>query len=667
MTGSENAFTDLKTDGRNGGLTSSESVLFNPEAATTLAQQAAAMLNHVDVALQAVQSTTHLKPLNQRTSGAQLADKFNAAAKKLVETVLPHHQTILTDMGETFVSAGRVYLASDNASAAAFSGTGGLSDQQISAAFTGFRSGGAGRNPSVQVAEIELPGWKQSSLSWNEGTNATYKWSGGTRKEDFGNKLSDTTESTDLAGLARQVALDTVLIVPDRAAQYEWDDFYNHWVYIKDSKVIDDLEKYAQEVNKARAYLEAGARDFKAAADKYLKGGYQGSTTEIEKIWASPAALKAKEAVTKYTTTLDSLAKSLEVLSTNYAYTQGWVKRLQNFLPNKPIDLYFFPQNRKVQQDQIREAMEKLREAWKQWYEVGVENASGAIPIMPDPQNTVPKPVAVQPQPQPQPQTQPQGGAPGSQSPGGSSPGSPGGSPGTTTTEEQQRAADEAARLAAEAAAAQAAATAKQAEEATKQKALETAATTASEALTSLQTIASEGLTALQSLASEGLTSLSTIASEGATALQNLLDGLTTEVSTEEVPKDTVVPTVPGATDPAKTTGGGGAGGGGGSPGGSPVTTKDTTVSKVTPRAAVATEAETTTSSTSRAGLATAAATTSGTGTGMGMGGTPMGGAGAGAQGQGKEHKRPEYLKGAENLDEALGDVPVAVTPVAER
>ncbi|MFI1915032.1 hypothetical protein [Nocardia sp. NPDC020380] len=105
----------------------------------------------------------------------------------------------------------------------------------------------------------------------------------------------------------------------------------------------------------------------------------------------------------------------------------------------------------------------------------------------------------------------------------------------------------------------------------------------------------------------------------------------------------------------------GGLGGPGGGPGAAPAKVEPMQ-SKLFPRAAVAAEATESVSGVASAGVAAGSATPMG---GMGGGGMGHGGGGHGG-GQGKEHKRMEALESSEYLDAAMGTAPIVAKPVVE-
>lgn len=169
---------------------------------------------------------------------------------------------------------------------------------------------------------------------------------------------------------------------------------------------------------------------------------------------------------------------------------------------------------------------------------------------------------------------------------------------------------------------------------------------------------------ALSTLAQNGTQLVESVASQGSSLIQSLVSAATNTQKTTETGTQPV--SLPTSTLPTTDTGSPSGSPTGGSPTGGSPSTPETPAARLYPRATVATETETETeATTTRAGLATTAATTSSTGTGMS--GAPMGGAGAAGQGGGKDHKRAEFLKSGQHLEEVFEAVPEAVTPVAEK
>ncbi|MRH88640.1 hypothetical protein GFY24_14505 [Nocardia sp. SYP-A9097] len=648
MDDSDNAFTGLKTDARGGGFDgdASKGVYFNPAAAEEMANQCGNMLQVIDMALQSVSNARNLQSLNQRDSGAQLAAKLNAAANNLVDNVLKDHKTILTDMGQTFVAAGALFKVQDQAAADAIRNNT-PSDQQLSSAFQNYCSGSGQPGltkpgSSIHVDAVKMTGWGQSNWdpNWDD-VDDGYSWSG-TAKIDYTNKLSDTDQVKKLlTDLTKGLDLDPVHIEPEYGSQYEWDDFHNHWQYIKDSKVIGDLESYAQSWHAAQTYVKVQSATFKSAANKYLSD-YQGKTSAVDTIWASPAAKKAKDAVQNYLTNLEKLSSSMELMSANLVIVQGWVKKLQNFLPYESISKTY-PYSNSYTQKKVDDGMRDMRQAWDAWYAEGVKDSSGAIPIIPPakaavtvqaPTITVP-PVNQgngNPSPSGVPTTQtpkldtttPTNPNPTTTDPANPNPTTTNPSNPTTTTDQTQQ---------------------------------------------TLQTLITQGSTALQA----GITAAESAVEKVASAIQTGLQSITkttTDTTTDKVQsllnqELQQLGLIPNGDNPSgQPTGGSPTGGSptGGSPGspGSPQTPK----SQLFPRAATpasTTEEETTTS---RAGLATTSTAGTTGGSSSPMGGSPMS---AASQGQGKEYKRAQYLNAGEHLEEALGEVPAAVKPVAEK
>ncbi|MEC3955019.1 hypothetical protein VMT65_18400 [Nocardia sp. CDC153] len=635
----DDAMSGLKDDGRQG-------VHFDPEVATTMAQQCASMLSVVDAAIRAVQPTTSLKPLSQKApndSGHQLADKFNAAAKNLVDTVLKDHQSVLTSMGEAFVAAGKLYIGTDEASKDAIQ-NGKFTDQQLSGAFQDYRGGGGQpglADPNIPVESLDMPGWKQSEYGqWWQYSNSTdgYSYSG-TAKQDYDNKLADTSQIKHLMDdLVKQagVTIDPYPIAPETSAVYEWNDFHNHWKYIKDNDLPGQLETYAQAWHKAQTYLKVQAQTFESATNKYLQP-FQGNTADIDKIWASPAAKQAKDAITKYLASVKTLVTSMDVMAVNLADTQGWVKRLQNFLPYKSFQEEY-PPGTWVYQSNVDAFVKDMKRAWDAWYVVGVQDSSGAIPIMPSPKSALDiKPPEVKlPTDQPDPNSKQPTYSPTTQTPSTQTPNLDNLKPvddKPTNTDPKD----------------------------TDPKNTNTPTTTTD---TTLQTLITQASTVLQAGITAAEQGVEKLASAVETALtQTQTNTKTTEPTDQLTQQLQNLGLIPNSNNPSGSPTGGSPSGSPTSPG-SPQTPK----TQLSPRAATptsTTETDSETATTSRAGLASSSSSSSSsTGSTGGMGGSPMA---AGSQSQSKEHKRPQFLTNLENMEQVLGEAPAAVTPVAEK
>ncbi|MET8422569.1 hypothetical protein [Nocardia sp. NPDC004860] len=182
---------------------------------------------------------------------------------------------------------------------------------------------------------------------------------------------------------------------------------------------------------------------------------------------------------------------------------------------------------------------------------------------------------------------------------------------------------------------------------------------------TTLSTITS----AFTTLAQDGVQMVESLATQGSSLIQSLVSSAqkTTDTTTQQLEQQ--LTSLLNPTTPTETASPGGTptSPGGTPTGGTPSTPKvETPKSQLFPRATVTAEEEKTdTVTASRAGLATGTTTSTGTSSGTGM--SPMGaGAGAGQSG-GKEHKRPEFLRSGQNLDDVFDAVPEAVRPVAEK
>ncbi|MCU1643438.1 MAG: hypothetical protein JWN03_3713 [Nocardia sp.] len=383
----DNALTGLRNDAHAG-------IFFDAAAASTMAQQCAGMLSAVDSAIGVFQRAKEVQPLNQRSSGAKLADKFNAVARNLIDTVLKDHRQVLTAMGESFGAAGQIFTGVDQASADVFK-NGTFTDQQATLAFQKYRSVSgqpglavqAGEQPSLAVSATGQPGLAvqpagQPGLAVQPGGQPGLAAPAGTQP--------GTNQSTVLAGARDKVALDSAGVEPEYSAQYEWDDFHNHWDYVDGQRIGDQLTNLAQDWLTAQTYLGSQSNTFRSATEKYLQD-YQGSAATDEQVWASPAAKIAKTAVQKYLENLGALTGSMEYMSTNLTSAQSWLTNLQNHLPHKSIADTYPDTSHKAE---VEQAMKAMRQAWETYYVAGVKDSSANIPILPDPRSTIAAPTA---------------------------------------------------------------------------------------------------------------------------------------------------------------------------------------------------------------------------------------------------------------------------------
>lgn len=651
----EDALSGLETDARAG-------IWFDSGAASTMAQQCADMTNVMSRTAWVMRKAKALSPLNERNSGAKLAAAFTDASTSLV-TVLTSHMSVLTEIGESFVAAGKLFDHTDDDSARRFT------EKQLSDTYRGLRSGKGQHGLAVVDDSIEptdlqgqpglavpanpvqMPTWGASGWS---GPNDGYAWSG-TAKTDYDNLLAGTQEQTSLANMVGKngTTAGGVAIAPEPGVQYEWDDFHNHWHYVNTDAVLTQLADLAQKWHTARTDLNSQLDTFRAATGKNLQE-YQGGAADAG-VWASSSAQRAKTAVNKYLDNVATLTSSMEIMSTNLAFAHGWLGKLQTFLPHNSIsDTYdaALGNGQHLSQASVDQAMKDLRRAWDDWYGEGVKDSSGAIPALPDPKSTI------QGQPstgQPSPGTQKPGDqqqSPGSQNPVLVSTQKPSSTtPATTTTPTGTTPATTTP----------ATTTPSTTTPSTTTPSTTTPSTTSD---TTLSTITS----LISTLVQDGTQFVESLATQGSSLVQSIVSAVqsqqTTQTGTQSQDLQSLVTKklqeaglLPSTTTPADVP----TGGSPETPAASvPTDSPVTLASALFPRSSVPTVDTPDTSAIHQAGLAPSATATGTTGS---MG-SPMH---AASQGQEKEYTRPEYLSAAENLEAALGETPSAVIPVAEQ
>ncbi|MDO3647292.1 hypothetical protein [Nocardia mangyaensis] len=604
-----NPWSGLKSDSLNGALELQPGVI---DGLVNAAIDVRVRINGVKKHLGKVDQ---LDPFAEVIPSAEaLASRFAAKGRDL-GGVLDDHLTILDDMSDTFLAAGKAYTGTDE---------GGQAD------FATLRE------------KIEFHEDLHDSLSPRPDVTSLFV----TQPERVPGIL-DSPNGGLPASLASPEGLefDSAIVHAEDPAQFS----YSQYQQIRKS-IVEGSPTTPVMVSQAAADWHWLAGELKSAFDTLSN-----KMISSESSWRSPSsgggAERARAAIAAYGTGNDNLVSSMNALGDALVYVSVWLHTTgigltnahANEVPLRPPESVAAYEARKndVYQKIYVGVMNGL-------YVPGVDHTSGVIAVLPDPipPTTGTPPSEVGP------------GGTGSGSTGGSGSGSGSGSQSaglssafqsgmsalqtaaaqTAAQTAEQAAANEAAKAAAQAAAEQAAA----------QAAAEQASSALQSGLEQAGTALQSGLEQASSAAESALQQANAAAQQGALSAVPGLAGVNSAL--DQAKK---------AMSAASRGGGGGGGAGAGGGAGLPQTMESS--SRLFPRAALATGAE----SGFRAGIAGA-----GVGNPMGgmpMGGMPMGGAGAGGGQQQKEHKRADYLDSVEHLDEALGDAPIVARPVVEQ
>ncbi|NNH75126.1 hypothetical protein HLB23_35640 [Nocardia uniformis] len=352
----------LKQSATDGGF----GVTFDPSVATTLSAECASMLSAVEEAAGVMTTARELKPLNLKISGPELATMINTAAADLDDRLVSGHRKILTDMGETFVIAGGLYNRAEEDSQSAF--------QKLTV--------NANRAP-VQFEGAELPGWRPSSRYGHE----FYSHSA---DRDYTNTLATTSEAVSLDTLAEHsgvtVKPTTLTLDSDLGENYTWDEFAAQYDHVDGQQIPGQLQHFADSWKQAADILRAQSAAFKSTYEPLLPESPD--TAATEGIWASPAASRAKAALDDYLTGMSRLISGMDVMSRNLAFTQGWLSRLQTFLPLHTYEVYLGSRSARTLDAELRQ----IQSTWDTWYVEGAKLTAGSIPDLPPARSIVTTP-----------------------------------------------------------------------------------------------------------------------------------------------------------------------------------------------------------------------------------------------------------------------------------
>ncbi|WP_327143724.1 hypothetical protein [Nocardia sp. NBC_01327] len=534
-----------------------------------------------------------------------LAGRFDTEGGRLA-TIIDHYITLVDALGDTLVTAGKLYDATE---------------EDSTTAFNDFKRTSDGNYPVLNLTpngKAAIPTWSQPTADAAFDKNSGYGGLKGIGKSDLAH-YTDAIGAEDPTGHGGQ-----------------W--FYEVGVGINPQTVADRSDDWK---------TMAGwiSRDFNNLDT--LMGGF-----EKDKSWTGAGAKGAVAAVTQFKTQADDLVTEMRLMSSNLDFTAGFLRNTKAALPEGW-------DGDKLNGTPTEDAVVKVAIAgFKAWYIPGMPHASTAIPKLTDP--TAPPP-SLQTPPTYQPRTGP--GSQPSTGPGSS----PGAGPSAMPSLGGQLQSLSNAALTAKEAKLQTdpskndpgktdpgktdpgktdPGTSGQPDPGQSDSGQNTNPAAASQDSSSQ---ASQLQSALQQ-AAQSMQSAQT-----STAQQQ-------QQQTQDQLKDMSLAGMPNLLNQLSKDlpGGGGPGGG---PGGLGVAPLKELNSRLFPRAAVAIESAD--AAIARAGIAASAATASPMG-GMGGGMGGMGHGAGGQGGQGKEHKRAEFLDSTEALETAMGEAPIVAKPVVE-
>ncbi|MFE1593224.1 hypothetical protein [Nocardia sp. NPDC058705] len=602
--------------------------------ANTLAVAVAKMITMIEIvennAYQVDTSVEDAQMFGGLLSSLQMQSKVLGTGVDLRKK-LADHKKILDAIGQTFVTAGKLYEDTDNESGTTFTG--------IRAAIAE-KGGKPPEVPKVTQFTRHVDYLLSPSNSSMTGANpllTTY---------EAGKMNIPAPIAPGDGGDAMRVAKDERNPSPvnvEAAASKDYDDFHNMYIAIANTKTKVD------QIAKAWGWMHQQMRDnatgLREAVDSAITKG----------LWSTPAAAKARNSISGYTADVVNLSNKMNTLSTTIGYASNWLGQVQTYLPAKPkpkAPASGHPAQEHQYYKDIEKATGLAREGFSRLYAPSITTASNSIPLLPDASSPV------------------TGGLTGDSGTGGSDSGDSrsgsgsgsgsgaggggygggfGGGSGGSGSGHASRPVGTSSTDKPGGTTGPGGITGINRPDGTQSGSGQNGSGAGSGAGSG----GGSGTSALSEaakqmgLASSQPTAATTAAEQAAAANKAAIDK-----AKEDLAKNTKAGGAGGGA------GGGGLGGGGLGGAGLPKDAATAAASKLFPRAS--------------AGLPGAAAGLGRAGMGAGMAGMPggMGPAGAGAGGQGggnKEHKRADYLDSAEHLDEAIGGAPVVAKPVIER
>ncbi|WP_067654852.1 hypothetical protein [Nocardia harenae] len=358
---------------------------FDPQAAITAAEASAALVGRLLAMKQAI-TTAGLDDLVTITdvdgtrhilgSGLQLTGVYEAKARDL-QNALQQHIDIVSDLGETFVWAGRNYIDTDTQS--------GQSLLQRLNAIT------MPTTPGDYSLDLSGAGY-DNPISWSllggrvvdaglAGTADDY-WNIGAF--DLPSDLRSSTGSTDTAAAA--------MVHPENAYSLGFRTLY---------ELGQHLMNDGQRVHTAAESWLVLTQELRGALDDFVT-----QVNGVGKSWEGQGATEAQAAGRRWVASIDPLLTSGTRMSQNLQYTSQWLTRTAVSMPQTDISAQLTASN-------MQAVLNHYRMEWSKHYGTGIVNSAGAVPVIEGPVRTG------------RPRRQPTG-QPGEQPPGRAEPLAPG-------------------------------------------------------------------------------------------------------------------------------------------------------------------------------------------------------------------------------------------------
>ncbi|WP_431971019.1 hypothetical protein [Nocardia sp. bgisy134] len=294
----------------------------------------------VDDLLGMAEAVTNLRldnfaPIGTLTSGAQLAMAFTTKGNRL-RTILRDHADIVTDMGETYIAAGKAFANAEGESESDFRALNDLKMPTVAGPYTP-----GARKPGGPDAEFDK-------------ANGGFAWMG----KDGKPHLQNANAESFPASL--------------KDYQGEKDPGVTASIENKDSLAFSELYELGRDLDPAPVLAAAGtwhsmANDLLGKLNTFVNAINTGTEA-----WEGQGATAATAAIENYSDGVQPLATSMIAMSQNLDYSAQWLHLTKLSMPSSPDPGDCCPGR----------VTRRYRNEWQKHYGEGMKNTVSAMPVV---------------------------------------------------------------------------------------------------------------------------------------------------------------------------------------------------------------------------------------------------------------------------------------------
>ncbi|WP_068053878.1 hypothetical protein [Nocardia xishanensis] len=274
-------------------------------------------------------------PIGTLTSGTQLAMAFTAKGNRL-RTILQDHADIVTDMGETYIAAGKAYANAEGESEGDFEALDDLKMPTVAGPYTP-----GARKPGGPDAEFDR-------------ANGGFAWIGKDGKPHVQNANAESFPASL------------------KDYQGEKDPGVTANIENKDSLAFSELYELGRDLDPAPVLAAAGtwhsmANDLLGKLNTFVNAINTGTEA-----WEGQGATAAAAAITNYSEGVQPLVTSMIAMSQNLDYSAQWLHLTKLSMPSSPDPGDCCPGR----------VTRRYRNEWQKHYGEGMKNTVSAMPVV---------------------------------------------------------------------------------------------------------------------------------------------------------------------------------------------------------------------------------------------------------------------------------------------